>query len=60
MAWNPFEDEIDEWMNEKEYEFLHKETRDLHVNPLHWKQRYIDSDLREIFLQNFHVCCMNG
>jgi hypothetical protein len=49
MTWKPSRKEIEEWISEKEDEFTWQETRNLQINLERWKQRYIYSDLHEIF-----------
>jgi hypothetical protein len=53
MMWKPSRKEIEEWIYEKEDEFTWWETINMQINLEQWKQRYIYSDLHEIFFAKF-------
>jgi hypothetical protein len=53
MRWNPSREEIQDWLSEKEDEFARQETKNLITNIESWKQRYIYTDLHEVFFVEF-------
>jgi hypothetical protein len=53
MKWYPSQEEIQNWLTTKEDEFAYWETQGLNTNVEKWKNRYIYTDLHEIFFVKF-------
>ena len=51
--WNPTKQNIERWMTTKELEFAHKYNRNPKYTPLQYLERYIFTDLHEIFFYEF-------
>ena len=55
MRWKPTKAKIKEWLENKEDEFTQKETRGLWISPQFQKDRYLYSDLHEIFFRELPI-----
>ena len=53
--WNPLKEEIKIWVESKEKEFVEKENKNPKLSTKDWLQRYIFSDLHEVFFATFLV-----
>jgi hypothetical protein len=53
MRWHPSREEIQDWLTAKEHEFSLRETQGLRVNVNQWKDRYLYTDMHEIFFVEF-------
>ena len=51
--WRPMKEEIKSWLDMKEDEFSHQETKNLRVNHMKQKDKYIYFDLHEILFAEF-------
>ena len=51
--WNPSKVEIENWVEEKEKELAEKENRNPRLSTEDWLQRYLFTDLHEIFFTTF-------
>lgn len=53
--WNPSKKEIQEWVEQKEWEFAEEENRSPCLSTERWLEKYIFKDQYEIFFGSFHV-----
>jgi hypothetical protein len=54
--WNPTKAEIESWLKTKELEFAQKDNRNLKLTPHKYLDKYVFSDLHEVFFCDFpHV-----
>jgi hypothetical protein len=53
MFWRPTRKEITEWMEQKEQEFSQKENKNPRLKNKKWLQRYVYTNLHEIFFGEF-------
>ena len=54
--WNPMKEEIEVWLKKKELEFLQKDNKNPKITPCKYLDRYVFSDLHEVFFYDFpHV-----
>jgi hypothetical protein len=54
--WNPTKEEIESWLKTKELEFAQKDNRNLKLTPRKYLDKYVFSDLHEVFFCDFpHV-----
>ena len=51
--WHPLKEEIENWVEAKEKEFVEKENRNVRILTKKWLQRYVFSDIHEIFFATF-------
>ena len=51
--WKPTKKEIGEWVEQQEDTFACQETQNLKIDVENWKQRYLFSDLHELFFVEF-------
>ena len=51
--WNPSKEEIEQWVNSKEKEFIERENINPQLSVEDWLQRYIFTDLHEILFATF-------
>jgi hypothetical protein len=51
--WRPTKEEIREWWNTKEIEFAVDQNHNPRINAEEWLQRYVFTDLHEIFFVDF-------
>ena len=59
LVWHPSKEEIKNWIESKEKEFVEQENRNLRLSAEDWLQRYVFTDLHEIFFATFWSC-MHG
>ena len=59
MLWKLSKGDIEEWMYLKYAYFMQKDTKGFPVDYEKWKERYIYSDLHEIFFDDFPCICKN-
>jgi hypothetical protein len=55
MFWRMTKKEIVEWMERKEQEFSQKENRNPWMSDEQWLQRYVCTELHEIFFGEFFI-----
>ena len=55
MFWHPMKPKIQEWVEVKALEFAREESEGSCLNPTKWLERYIYTDIHEIFFCEFHV-----
>jgi hypothetical protein len=54
--WNPMKEEIESWLKTKEMEFAQKDNRNPNITPCKYLDKYVFSDLHEVFFCDFpHV-----
>jgi hypothetical protein len=53
MFWRPTTKYIIEWMEQKEQEFAHKENKNPRLKNKQWLQRYVYTNLHEVFFNKF-------
>jgi len=53
--WNPIKKEIEEWWDLKLQEFVVQENKNPQVSKVDWLDRYIFTDIHEIFFASFPV-----
>ena len=53
MRWYPSWEEIQYWLTLKEEQIAWRETQGLIVDMEHWKNKYIYTDMHEIFFVEF-------
>jgi hypothetical protein len=53
MRWHPSKEKIQYWVKSKESEFSLQDIQGLRVNAKQWKDKYIYSDMCEIFFAEF-------
>ena len=58
--WHPLKEEIENWVELKEKEFVEKENINPRLSAEDWLQRYIFIDLHEILFATFLLSCMHG
>ena len=51
--WNPTKKEIEEWLDKKIHEFATQENRTLQVSEKRWLDRYVYTEIHEIFFGSF-------
>jgi hypothetical protein len=51
--WNPTKEEIKSWLNTKELYFSHKDNRNPRVTPHKYLEKYVFTDLHEVFFCDF-------
>ena len=51
--WNPSKEEIENWVEAKEREFVEQENINPRISAKDWLQRYIFSDIHEVFFATF-------
>lgn len=51
--WHPSKEEIESWVESKEREFVKKESRNPRLSAKDWLQRYIFTNLHEVFFASF-------
>ena len=51
--WNPWKEEIENWVEPKEKEFVEQENRNPRLSTEDWLQRYLFSDIHEVFFATF-------
>ena len=60
MLWLPTKAEIQDWVDFKALEFAQEESKGSWLNPTEWLGQYLYTDIHEIFLFEFLLCCMSG
>jgi hypothetical protein len=55
MFWRPNKEEITEWIERKQREFSREQNRNPRLNDEQWLQRYVFTDLHEIFFGEFLI-----
>jgi hypothetical protein len=60
MFWRPTKKEISEWLERKEREFLQQENKNPQMSDKQLLQRYVFTDLHEIFFSKFLVILTEG
>jgi hypothetical protein len=58
MRWNPSKEEIKDYLSAKDHEFTLRETQGLRFKVERWKDRYIYTNMHEIFFVEF-PCLLN-
>ena len=53
--WHPSKEEIEKWVQSKEREFAEQENKNPRLSIEEWLQRYIFTDLHEIFFATFPI-----
>jgi len=53
--WNPTKKELKEWLNLKLHEFMAQENRNPQILEEDWLDRYIYTDIHEVFFATFPV-----
>jgi hypothetical protein len=53
MPWNPTKEEIKRLLKSKELEFAQKDKRNPNLTPRRYLDKYVFSDLDEVFLCDF-------
>jgi hypothetical protein len=51
--WNPTKEEIESWLKTKELEFAQKYNRNSRVTPRKYLEKYVFTDLHEVFFCDF-------
>jgi hypothetical protein len=51
--WNPTKEEIERWLRKNEIEFVHKENINPKLTPCKYLDKYMFSDLHEVFFYDF-------
>jgi hypothetical protein len=51
--WNPIKEEIKNWLKTKEMEFAQKDNRNPRVTPCKYLEKYVFTDLHEVFFYDF-------
>jgi hypothetical protein len=51
--WNPTKTKIEIWLKTKEHDFSQKDNRNLKITPCKYLDKYVFSDLHEVFFYNF-------
>jgi hypothetical protein len=52
--------EIKIWLKMKELDFLQKDNINPELTPRKYLDKYVFSDLHEVFLCDFLICCRSG
>jgi hypothetical protein len=52
--------EIERWLKTKEHEFGQKDNRNPKLSPRKYLDKYVLSDLHEIFFLISRICCRSG
>ena len=55
MLWHPTKKEIEDWLESKTLAFAQEETQGLWLSIENWLDRYIYSDINEIFFVEFPI-----
>jgi tRNA(His) 5'-end guanylyltransferase len=55
MFWRPNREEIEEWIERKQQDFAREQNRNTRINNEQWLQRYVFTDLHEIFFGEFPI-----
>ena len=55
MFWRPIKLEIQQWVDFKALEFAREENEGSWLNPAKWLERYLYTDIHEIFFFEFHI-----
>ena len=53
--WHPLKEQIENWVEAKEKEFAEQENRNPRISTENWLQRYVFSDIHEIFFTTFPI-----
>jgi hypothetical protein len=53
MSWHPSKEEIQDWIEAREDNFTLLEKHGLQVNAKEWKDKYLYSDMHELFFGEF-------
>jgi hypothetical protein len=53
-------EEIERWLKTKEIEFAQKDNRNPKLRPHKYLDKYMFSDLHEVFFYDFPICCKSG
>ena len=56
MLWHPTKKEIEDWLESKMLAFVQEESTRSLLNVENWLDRYIYSDIHEIFFAEFTQC----
>ena len=51
--WRPTKEEIRQWLDTKEIKFVVDQNKNPRINAEKWIQRYVFTDLHEIFFADF-------
>ena len=55
MLWHPKKKEIEDWLDSKTLAFAQEESIRLRLSAKNWLERYIYSDIHEIFFADFPI-----
>jgi hypothetical protein len=58
--WNPTKIEIERWLKTKELEFAQNDNKNLKLTPLKYLDKYVFSDLHEVFSIISGICYKSG